>query len=251
MDKQLTKLEREIKSGISNAFTRELIIYALFGTSLIIGIVLASVALSKQCNCQSDPLNLTTSNGSVTSPKISLVGYSGILPFKKQSGTIGITDLRNLTPYVVSLDGDSEYTSPQAAYLAAVNAGDTTAVIMILPGTYSYGTTQFLIETSGISFISTAQTANSVIFTADDANGGITVNIPLSVNQDYVTFKGITFGKPSNNTGFLLNISGGQTVLDSCFASNSNFRVSIGGNGTFSILAMFDSSFNLYHQTIS
>lgn len=198
---------------------------------------------------------INTDNGLLTinNNVLNLKGKSGIKTTTNVliPNEITIDNLRDISPYTVSGDGGSEYLTPQAAYNAAIADGrggiGLPAAIIMAPGIYDFGDTQFQITTPGISFVSyiaAPGTSGTVIFTANSTTGGINVNIPLDLSKS-VIFQGITFGAVGDHVnGFLLNHTNGQCTLYMCAAQNSNFRIVTGGGSDMSILASFGSSFN-------
>lgn len=203
------------------------------------------------CNCDGIIKIVDTQNGSTSTinNKLSFEGVSGIktslgfIPSPK----VVIDNLRDLTPYVVGLDGSYEYNSPQDAYNQAIadGKGDSNpAIILIGPGTYPFGSTQFQITTGGIVWSSMpVLSGGGVTFTTTSTEGGIHVDAPFDIGTG-VIFQGITFGARGDLNGFLLNHTSGQLSLYMCTTMDSNFRIITGSNnGNFTIFATWQSNF--------
>lgn len=235
-----------IKSKVSCLWTSAWVMYPLFLAALIIACIaigLSGKLWSEQgdCslfNCSGVITNITTDNNTF-SPYHTLViaGSCGTYTYVNGSGDIIIADTR-LTPYLVGPNGTcSEFATPQEAYNQAIadgRGGDGVpeTIILIKPGTYSFGTTLFPITKTGISFVGLSGT-EGVIFSADSTSGGISVTT-MSNTTTNVIFNGITFGDPFNTptNGFLLQILSGNTEMYECNCINSNFRITLGG-GTY------------------
>src|ERR1041385_2020826 len=130
-----------------------LFICLLFGTSIAIvfsGIVFNDSRSDAICrNCGGVIDSVITQNGTFSPDKyIEITGVSGIktrIDFP-QSPQIIIDNLRDITPYTVGIDGSYEFSNPQDAYNQAIADGrgiDNPAIILIGPGTYPFGSTQF------------------------------------------------------------------------------------------------------------
>lgn len=265
MSKDFKGSVKEIIELSENNTTRFVVISAtLFFVSFVLALIavaLSGVLLNNSStgticdSCNGIVENITTDNGTTVliDNTINIKGKSGIITaLENMNKDVIINNLRDLTPYTVSPDGESEYLTPQEAYNAAVADGrgglGLPAVIIMSPGTYSFYDTQFEVTTPGISFVSFASAPGSsgaVVFTANSSTGGIHVDIPLDLNKG-VIFQGITFGAIGDTIGFLLNQTRGQCSLYMCAAQDSNFRIVSGGApmGEFTIIGSFASSFN-------
>lgn len=226
----------------------------------VTGLVLSSLLFSKIStnnsticdNCNGIISTVYTDDG-VLSPvvdqSLKLFGISGIKTSISGIDEITVNNLRDLTPYTVNADGGSEYLTPQEAYLAAVADGKggigLPAVIIISPGTYDFGDTQFEINQPGISWValpSLPGISAGVVFTASGPNGGLLVSIPFDPIK-LAIFQGITFGETNSDIGFLINNTQGQCALVSCGSLNSNFRIIMGGNSSYTVMSILSSTF--------
>ncbi len=122
------------------------------------------------------------------------------------SNVVHIDNQRYPTQYVVdsSPGAVTQYTTVQAAYLAAAASG-TLSTVLIRPGTYSFGSSLFSMATGGVTFVgmTTHGTSDAVIFTASAFGGGIEINIPS--NSHPIEFRNIQFGNPNApSTGFVI-----------------------------------------------
>jgi len=210
---------------------------------------------SSVCNNCSGMVNTVITNTTSLSPIINqtlkIFGISGIMTSIENVDEITINNLRDLSPYIVSDDGLSEYLTPQDAYTQAVADGrglGNPAIILIAPGYYDFGSTLFDVLVEGISFVGLAGTSDgftSVYFTASSIGGGIHVDVPPTPANGAV-FKGITFGLENDATGFLISLTSGQMILDECTAPVSNFRITLNGNPTnTSMLNVYSCAFYL------
>jgi hypothetical protein len=220
------------------------LLYTLIALALILGItslILVCILYTKgfiegnSTNiCDGCPgiisiINTDNSTSSLINQTLNFNGECGIETFIN-SDNITITDLRGLSPYIVGQDGCSEFLTPQDAYNQAIldgKGGDTGpgAVIIIKPGNYDFTGSQFPILQSGIVFKGLSWAG--VYFTSSDTTSGIYTNISPNASTN-VIFKDISFGSINDTNGFLLNISSGRTILDTCYCQDTNFRVYVG-----------------------
>ena len=223
----------------------------------IVGLILASILWADTfshnatiCNNCPGIVDIIETDNSSLSPIINqtlkLNGVCGIETFINLLDNITITNNRDLSPYVVGQDTCSEYSTPQAAYTQAIldgKGGDSgpPAIIIIKPGVYSFGSTQFQILQTGITFFGLP--GQQVYFSSTSTTGGIYINtLPTTLTS--VIFQGISFGNIGDSTnGFLLNVSSGNTIIQSCYTMNSNFRIYVGTEDT-TTLGLYDSFFN-------
>jgi hypothetical protein len=212
---------------------------------LIAAITVAAVSLNTTNNITK---TIETNNGLGDIPNpLKILGISGITTFF-DGISVKINNLRDLTPYTVGPEGEYQYATPQEAYNAAIADGrgdDFPAVIIISPGTYSFGNNQFPIIQTGISWVALPAVpgvSGGVIFTATGSNGGIHVETTFDAFRIMI-FQGITFGGVNDATGFLLNVTGGQIALSQCGSLNSNFRIVLGSDLSFVVFAAFQSTF--------
>jgi len=254
----MPKLSSADKAYRSSFFTSLLVIFIIcFGIGLA-ALILTGVLYTKTngneicANCEGIVNSVVTDNGTlspINSQSLSFHGINGIR-VGLNDPTIVIDDKRWISEYIVRQDGTGEFLSPQEAYNQAIldGRGGTTglpAVIIIGPGIYDYGDTQFQVTTIGISFVAlpgVIGSSGAVIFKATGLNGGIHIDIPLDITNG-VIFQGITFGDISDTNGFLLNHTQGQCSLYECASLDSNFRIVTGGTGPFTILGMIDCAF--------
>jgi len=160
-------------------------------------------------------------------------GTCGIESFIDEDGNISYTNKREVTKYIVGLDNCSQFATPQEAYNQAVLDGTALpggagAVILIKPGDYSFGDTEFPIIDVGITFYGLP--GGRVIFSSNATTGGISITVPIDMVTS-VVFTGITFGQEDSTNGFLLNITSGRVDIYECFCINSNFRMLLGADG--------------------
>lgn len=249
--------KRPSSNGASSYFTSLLVVFIVCFAIALAALILTGVLYTKSntseiCqNCLGIVNSVITDNGTLSpidSQSLTFHGINGIR-VGLSNPIIVIDDKRWVSEYIVRPDGTGEFLTPQEAYNQAVLDGrgsDLPAVIIIGPGTYDYGNTQFEITTPGISFValpSVVGSAGTVIFSASGLEGGIHVNISLDLTIG-VLFKGITFGDISSEIGFLLNVTDGQCTLFMCGALDTNFRiVTGGGSGPFVIFSAFDCTF--------
>lgn len=252
---------------------QNLTLYSVIITAFLIGflVALAAVIMSSVIltmingnaticdNCDGIVSIVSTDNGTLSpifNQTLKFRGISGIVTEILGSDNITINNLRDLTAYTVSPDGGSEFLTPQAAYNQAVLDGKNSsfpAVIIIAPGSYDFGTTQFPITTSGIAWVASPGVTGSsgiVIFTSSSTSGGIMISFPFDpLLSTTILFKGITFGALNDNNGFLINHTQGYIDLVECGCINSNFRIVAGGAGltTFSYI----SSSLSYYQPLA
>lgn len=194
--------------------------------------------ICKNCNssCTQCIANCTNTTGKITTiitdnntltginGTLNISGLCGIRTDIDSSGNLTISDVRELSKYVVGQDNCSEFTTPQDAYNQAILDGVTAATIFIKPGIYSFGDTLFPITTPGITFYGLP--GGNVIFMSNATTGGITTTTTLDM-INFVIFQGITFGGIGDSNGFLLNVTSGQTIITNCFCLNSNFRIMV------------------------
>jgi hypothetical protein len=241
------------ESYFTTVFVVFIVCFAMGLAALILtGVLYTKTNTSEICaNCLGIVNSVVTDNGTLSPIESQSLTFHGINGIRVglSNPIITIDDKRWVTQYIVRPDGTGEFLTPQEAYNQAVLDGhgsDLPAVIIIGPGTYDYGNTQFQITTPGISFValpSVVGSAGAVIFSASGLEGGIHVNISLDLTKG-VLFKGITFGAISSEIGFLLNVTDGQCTLYMCGALDTNFRVVTGGgSGPFTIFGAFDCVF--------
>jgi len=255
---------RRLRARISNLFGSTWAALAILFL-LLLGIALAALILSsilwgkqgcniricQDCNSSCDNCNSSciecigtctnttgkiftiitdNSTNSTLNGTLVFTGECGIESFIDIDGNITYTNFRELTKYVVGTDNCSEFATPQEAYNQAIldgKGGDSGegALIFIKPGNYDFTGSQFVVNQSGIVFYGAPWAG--VYFTSTDTTSGIYTNIsPTSVTS--VIFNHISFGALGDTNGFLLNISSGRTILDTCYAMNSNFRMAVG-----------------------
>jgi hypothetical protein len=255
--KNMTKKSSVDKAYKSSFFTSLLVIFVIcFGIALaaliLTGVLYTKSNSSEICqNCLGIVNTVITDNGTLSpidSQSLTFHGINGIR-IELSNPTIIVDDKRWITEYVVRSDGTGEFLSPQEAYNQAILDGrggdDLPAVILIGPGTYSFGDTQFPITQTGISWVSlpaASGATSNVIFTATSSTGGILVDAVLNFSK-FVLFQGITFGGIGDSIGFLLNHTQGQCQLISCASLDSNFRIVTGQEGFFTILGATDCVF--------
>jgi hypothetical protein len=167
----------------------------------------------------------------IVNGSLSIHGLCGIKTDIDSDGNLTITNLREISKYIVGQDNCSEFATPQEAYNQAVldgkgGDGGPGATIIIKPGIYDFGDTLFPITESGITFFGLP--GEKVIFSSTATTGGISVTLPTNV-INVVTFNGITFGEVDSTTGFLLDIETGLAIITNCACLNSNFRIRMGG----------------------
>jgi len=192
-------------------------------------------ACNASCNNQSGKITMIiTDNNTLTgiNGTLNITGLCGIHTDIDSSGNLTISDLRELSKYIVGQDNCSEFTTPQDAYNQAISDGVTAATIYIKPGIYTFGDTLFPITTPGITF--SGLPGGNVIFMSNATTGGISVTTPLDM-VNFVIFQGITFGGIGDTNGFLLNVTSGQTVITGCFCLNSNWRIGMGDGAALTI----------------
>jgi len=219
---------------------------------ILTGVLYTKSNTSEICaNCLGIVNSVVTDNGTLSPINSQSLNFHGINGIRVglNDPIITIDDKRWISEYIVRQDGTGEFLTPQEAYNQAILDGrggsGLPAVIIIGPGTYDYGDTQFQVTTSGISFVAlpgVVGSSGAVIFKATGLNGGIHVDIPLDLTKG-VIFQGITFGDLSDTIGFLLNTTQGQCSLYQCASLDSNFRILTGGTGPFTILGMVDCAF--------
>lgn len=231
------------------------------GTFLIalLALVLAAVAFAlvlrlwplQGCNsqiCQDCNISCSNQTGKITTIStdnntltgingtLNISGLCGIHTDIDSSGNLTISDLREITKYVVGQDNCSEFTTPQDAYNQAILDGKGGAgggaTIYIKPGIYTFGDTLFPITQTGITFYGLA--GGNVIFMSNATTGGISVTTTLDM-INFVIFQGITFGGIGDTNGFLLNVTSGQTVIINSFCLNSNWRIGVGNGAALTI----------------
>lgn len=212
---------------------------------LMTGVLYTKTNTGEVCsNCDGIVNTIFTDNDTLSpidSQSLTFHGINGIR-VNLANPVIIVDDKRWLTEYVVRSDGTGEFLHPIDAYNQAIldgRGGDgLPAVLIIGPGTYSFGDTQFPITQTGISWVSlpaAAGATSNVIFTATSSTGGILVDAVLNFTR-FVLFQGINFGAIGDSVGFLLNHTQGQCQLISCSSLDSNFRIVTGQAGFFTIL---------------
>lgn len=258
----LTRLKNRINKKLyETQFSIYSVLFFAFILALLVAlaaVIISSVTWTKTTgnaticeNCDGIVGTVSTDNGiliPIIDQTLKFRGVSGIKTSIRGIDNITWDNLRDITPYTVDSNGGSEFLTPQEAYNQAVADGrggtGLPAVIIIAPGTYDFGDTQFPITQPGISWVSLPAVpgvSGGVVFTASGLNGGIYVNIAFDAFTNMI-FQGITFGGINDENGFLLNVTGGQTVLVSCGSLNSNFRIYLGGED-FVVFSAFESTF--------
>jgi hypothetical protein len=208
------------------------------------------------CNsCEGIVTFVSTDNGTlqpIVNQSLKFRGVSGITTSIKGIDNITIDNLRDLTPYTVDINGGSEFLTPQDAYNQAVLDGKNAsfpAVIIIAPGSYDFGTSQFPLTTPGIAWVASPGVTGAsgiVLFISSSVSGGIMISFPFDPSlSTTILFKGITFGAINDNTGFLINHTQGYLNLVECGCINSNFRIVLGGAG-IATFSYFTSTLSYY-----
>lgn len=233
------------------------IILAVALMAAIAALTISSILWNRQlgnatnvCNGCPGIIDIINTDNSSLSPivnqSLNFNGECGIETFINVSN-ITITNVRELSKYIVGQDGCSEFTRPQDAYNQAIldgKGGVNGAVILIKPGSYDFTGSQFQVLQPGIIF--TGLSRSSVYFTSSDTTSGIYINIPpnslLPDSESTIIFQEISFGGLNDTNGFILNVSSGRTILDSCYCQNSNFRI-YGGKQNFSFIVALNSIF--------
>ncbi len=242
-------------STLSPIINQTLKIYGALGIeTTILGIDEITISANEDvCNKCSGTVNTVITDNQTLTPIINqtlkIFGISGITTSIENTDEITINNLRDLSPYIVSDDGLSEYLTPQDAYTQAVADGrgiNNPAIIIIRPGFYSFGDTLFDVNVSGISFVGLAGTSDgftSVYFTSTAITGGIHVDV-AGASSNAPIFKGITFGTENDLIGFLVLLTNGQCILEQCTSPNSNTRFIINSTDT-ALLNLYSCAFYL------
>lgn len=205
-------------------------------------------------NCTNECQNCNGSVNLIQTSNSTLIPVSNTLTFSGECGlnsfiidnNISFIDLENLSPYIVGIDSCSQFSTPQDAYNQAIidgKGGDGAqgAIIIIKPGTYSFGSSLFSISQTGITFYGLP--SGRVLFTSSSTSGGISISTNIG-SETSVIFQGITFGMTGFDTiGFLLNITTGQVILKDCNTYVGNFRILMGSVNTAQ-LTITDCNFN-------
>ena len=225
---------------LTNIISMVLLFLLAFAIALA-ALVLSSLLWTRQIGnattvCDGCPgiIDFILTDNSTLSPIINQTlkfnGECGLQTFINALDNITIIDFRSLSQYIVGQDNCSEFTTPQDAYDQAIldgKGGDSGqgAIIIIKPGNYDFSGTQFPVLQTGITFYGLP--GGSVFFSSTDTTSGIYINTSPDALTS-VVFNGISFGAINDTNGFILNISSGKTIIDTCYCMDSNFRIYLG-----------------------
>lgn len=250
-----SRLDRTLSGFQTTNIISMLLLFLLAATIAIIALILASILWTRQlgnattvCDgCPGVVDFIETDNstlGGLVNNTLFLNGECGLQTFL-DFPNISFINFRSLSQYVVGQDGCSAFLTPQEAYNQAIldgKGGETGpgAIIIIKPGNYDFTGEQFPILQSGIVFYGLHWAG--VYFTSTDTTSGIYTSIsPTSLT--HVIFYGISFGAINDTNGFVLNISSGRTILDTCYCMDTNFRVYVGKEDS-AFFVSYNSKFN-------